>query len=96
MTIISCKKTKANIGCPLITDVIQVIIKQPATINISDDKVYIVPKGSIDTRLIPCNLADEFRVDKLEVIVSGEVLLTSRVAGEPCCEPAFGITEISK
>jgi len=74
----------------------RVITQKQAKINITGGRVYIVEKGTIDTRLVPCNLADEFRVNGLDVIVSGEVKVTPDVAGEPCCVPDIVITEISR
>ena len=37
---------------------------------------FIIQQGSIDERLRPCNLSDEFKVNNLQVIVSGLVKLS--------------------
>ena len=96
LIISSCKKDKKNTSCLPNAVTERVITQKQAKINITGGRVYIVEKGTIDTRLVPCNLADEFRVNGLDVIVSGEVKVTPDVAGEPCCVSDIVITEISR
>jgi hypothetical protein len=95
-----CRKAdKSNAAdCfPGITTVRQIVNKQ-AVIKLTATAagVYLVEQGSIDSKLIPCNLPMEFYHNDLLVTISGEVKLTSRVALEPCCSDNFVITKISR
>ena len=78
-TIISCKKdnnTNSNTDCfPNATTVRQITNGQ-ATVKAAGEKFYIVEQGTIDTKLNPCSLAQEFQVDNLQVTISGDVKLT--------------------
>ena len=99
MTIVgSCKKDKNTTGCfpgastiRTITNK-QAIIKVTATIN----PVYIVEQGSIDTKLIPCNLPKEFFQNDLQVFISGDVKSTPQDRPGPCCTENFVITKITR
>ncbi len=93
----SCKKDKEKEECfpgvatTRLIENKQAVIKLTATV----DPVYIVEQGSIDTKLIPCNLPLEFFQHDLQVIISGEVKTTDQ-AGRPCCQENFLITKITR
>jgi hypothetical protein len=94
----SCKKEKNSTGCfPGATTVRQItnkqaVIKVTATIN----PVYIIEQGSIDTKLIPCDLPIEFYQNDLHVVISGDVKSTLQGGPGPCCNENFVITRISR
>lgn len=93
----SCKKENvSNVDCFLYTSTVRQIINQPATIKIAGGLFYIVEHSTIDTKLIPCNLSQEFQISNLQVIVSGEVKSSITNAGEPCCSENFVIKKITK
>ena len=96
--ICSCKKDKANSNdCfPNVTTT-RTILNKPATIKLQPGGVfYIVEQGTIDTKLNPCNLTTEFKVDNLQVTITGEVKATIQGGPGPCCTDDFYITKISK
>ena len=94
----SSKKDRETTEClPNATTLRQIsnkeaVIKLTATIN----PVWIIEKGSIDSKLIPCNFPMEFYQDGLEVIISGEVKSTPQVEPGSCCTENFVITKISR
>lgn len=94
----SCKKDKETTQCfpnaPTVRQISnkQAVIKLTATVN----PVWIIEKGSIDTKLIPCNFPMEFYQDGLQVIISGEVKSTPQAGPGPCCTEKFVITKISR
>ena len=67
-----------------------------AIIKSAGGRFYIVEQGAVDTKLRPCNLAEEFQVDSSIVIISGDVKATVNTAFEPCCTEDFVITKIAK
>ncbi len=60
------------------------------------EPVYLVEEGTIDTRLIPCNLSPDFYKDGLVVRISGLVKTTVRNTMAPCCAENFVIVKISR
>ena len=58
--------------------------------------VRAVEQGSIDTKLLPCNLPMEFIQDGLQVVISGEVKSTPQSGFGPCCTENFVITKITR
>ena len=94
----SCKKDRNSTECfPGATTVRQItnkqaVIKVTAMIN----PVYIIEQGSIDTKLIPCNLPMEFYQNDLQVIISGDVKSRQQAGPGPCCDENFVITKISR
>lgn len=72
------------------------IMDAQATIKEVDGRFYIVEDGAIDTKINPCRLPTVFQVDKLPVIVSGDVKNTLQGESEPCCIEDFVISKISK
>lgn len=78
-------------GCPDEKTVRQVKDKS-AIIQKTGTQFYIVEQNTIATKLKPCNLPTEFRVDHLAVIVSGDVKSTIQNAIEPCRTNNFMIT----
>lgn len=98
MTILpSCKKdNNSNTDCFPNRSTVRQITNAQATVKKSGEKFYIVEQGSIDTRLNPCTLPQEFQVDNLQVTISGDVKSTLQGGPEPCCTENFTITKISK
>ncbi|MBC7650222.1 MAG: hypothetical protein H7101_00575 [Deinococcales bacterium] len=72
----------------------QVVNKQ-ATIQVINGQFYIIESNTIDEKLRPCNLAIDFQINNLQVIVSGNVKATPQI-GMPCCTQNFVITSITK
>ena len=98
MTIISsCKKdNNTNYDCFPNSSTVRQITNAQATIKAAGGKFYIVEQGSIDTKLNPCKLSQEFQENNLQVLVSGDVKLTLNGGPEPCCTENFVITKISR
>lgn len=93
----ACKKDDNSItDCFPNTIIVRQLINKQATIKWVVGKYYIVEQGVIDTRLNPCNLTQEFQVDNLQVIVSGDVKSTVQPGPGPCCGENFVITKITK
>jgi hypothetical protein len=93
----SCKKDEKTDSCFSGSPTVRQIVNQQATIKVTGTilGVYMVEQGSIDTKLIPCNLPQEFLQNDLQVIISGEVKSTPPGTG-PCCSNNFVITSISR
>lgn len=94
----SCKKKNLSSvdDCFPDTSTVRTVLNAEATIQLLNGEYFIIEKNTIDTRLYPCNLAQEFRIDKLPVIVTGEVKNTIRSGVGPCCTDHFVILKISK
>jgi hypothetical protein len=91
----SCKKDKNSTAeCFPGATTIRQIVNQPATIKQSNLQFYIVEKGSIDLKLIPCDLPVQFQVDNLAVTISGEVKAAAQQS--VCCTENFIIQKISR
>jgi hypothetical protein len=94
----SCKKDKNSTDCfPDVVTIRQIANKQ-AIIKVTAviKSVYIIEQGTIDTKLIPCNLPMEFYQNDLQVIISGDVKSTVQGLAEPCCNENFVITKINR
>jgi hypothetical protein len=92
-----CKKnTHAPENCFEDATTVRQITDKQARMVQSGEEFYIVEQGTIDTRLNPCNLAPAFRVNDMEVTVSGDVKATVRSSNSPCCTDDFVITSISR
>jgi hypothetical protein len=96
IVLVSCKKNKAeNSNCFSDVATTRVITDKQAFIYFANNQYFIVEKNTIDTRLIPCTLADEFKTNNLQRIISGEV--KNYIAdGGPCCAEGFIITKITR
>ncbi len=93
--LISCKKsTDKSTTCFSDVTTTRIITDKPAYIHFADNQYYIKEQFTIDTRLLPCNLADEFKVSGLLVTISGEV--KNSLPNNPCCTDNFVITKISR
>jgi hypothetical protein len=92
----SCKKNRTDPGCFAEDKTIRQIENKQAVIKLtaSADPVYIVEEGSVDTKLIPCNLPMEFYQNNLTVTISGNVKETRQ--GGPCCTYNFVIMKITR
>ena len=91
----SCKKDKVSSECFANATTVRVINNTQATIKDIGGNYFIIEQGSIDTRLNPCLLAQEYKINNLPVVISGEVKLTPGTF-EPCCTVNFVITKIEK
>ncbi len=97
LLIVSCKKNEEQSkDCFANEPTIRTLVNSQATIKKSNEAFYIIEQGSIDTKLDPCNLPEDFRVDNLQVIVTGKVKRNSRFGYGPCCTENFVIAKINK
>ena len=94
----SCKKeSDKKDDCFPDLPTLRYITNKPAIIkHLTGDTYYIAEQGTIDNLLIPCNLPEEFKINDLQVTISGEVKATSQAGPGPCCREHFIITKISK
>lgn len=94
----SCKKPhKKNDDCFPNAPTYRQILNKPAIVRQQSNSLfYIVEHGTIDTRLNPCNLATDFKIDNLQVTISGDVKTTFQVGPGPCCTENFVITKITR
>ena len=91
----SCKKEEVEFTeCFADALTVRQIQNQPAKIILVGSKFYIVEESTIDTRLGPCNLEQEFQVANLLVTISGDVKATLQEG--ICCTNNFVITKISE
>lgn len=85
----ACKKssnTNTEVDCHLLADQVTIrsLIMQPATIKQEGDLFFIAEDGTIDQKLRPCNLTQDFKVHNLKVVVTGEVKKPSLFSSY-CC-----------
>ena len=94
---LSCKKEEKKGDCFPGALTVRRLTDRPAVVKVTGTVyfAYLVEQGTIDTKLIPCNLPKEFLQDGLQVTVSGEVKASPQTSG-PCCAENFVITKISK
>ena len=93
--LISCDKNNDTVkSCFLEFVTTRTIVNKAASIRLMNNNYFSTEKGTIDTRLFPCRLADEFKIDGLAVIVSGDAKNT--LADGPCCVENFVIRKITK
>lgn len=93
----SCKKENKTNNCSPDIPTVRRIDNKPAVIKLTAtvNPAYIVEQGSIDTKLIPCNLPMEFFENDLRVVISGEVKPSAQQGGTCCTENLF-ITKITR
>lgn len=96
ITFNSCKKdNKQDRACFTDTANARKIINEQATIKLSGADFYMYEEGTIDNRLIPCNLTQDFQVNDLVVTISGYT--KTRNEGFPtCCTEILFITKITR
>ncbi len=94
---VSCKKQDKQEECFPDTATTRQITDKPAVIKVTAtvNAVYLVEQGTVDTKLIPCNLPKDYMQNDLNVIVSGDVKATAQGSG-PCCSENFFITKITR
>ena len=93
----SCKKNvSSTVDCFPNDITTRQITNKQATIKLTNGQFYIVEQGTIDTKLNPCNLTQEFRVDNLQVTISGDVKATVQGGPAPCCTDNFVISKITR
>jgi hypothetical protein len=91
---ISCKKSREIKTCFSDFATTRAIKDKAASVQFVNNQYYIIEQFTIDSRLLPCNLEDEFKVNGLAVTVSGEV--KNNVSDGPCCTENFVISIIKK
>ncbi|MFT3823129.1 MAG: hypothetical protein QM731_04380 [Chitinophagaceae bacterium] len=95
----ACKKSSSQPAsdnfCDELVNVTTVrsISMKLATIQKTGDEYYVIEENTIDTRLRPCYLPEELRVDKLQVVVTGEVKKTNHSA--VCCTDELLVIKIT-
>lgn len=96
--LISCKKSQSKQvpGCFANATTTRQISNKQATIRIDAGQALIVEDGIIDSRLLPCELQNDFKQDGLRVIVSGDVKNLVQSPSGPCCLYNFFITHITR
>jgi hypothetical protein len=96
-TVLSCKKNiDTPADCSAGSATTRLLVNKQATVKAVGSQFYIVEEGTIDTKLNPCNLTQEFKIHDLQVTVSGDVKATVQEPLKPCCTENFIITKISK
>jgi hypothetical protein len=95
-----CRKSKdvASDRCDNNRQTIRVITDRPAKVVVGATiyGAYYIEEGTIDTRLIPCEVPMEFMQHGLKVVISGEIKQRKARSGEPCCAEDIVITNIRK
>ena len=92
----SCEKKEVEkTDCFHIEATTRQIVNKQATIKLANNQFYIVENGAIDTKLIPCNLPQEFQINNLMVTISGDVKATLQNGGL-CCSENFVISNTVK
>lgn len=92
---ISCKKSsKQTTNCFSEITTMRTITDKLCSIRFTNNKFFIIEQLAIDTKLLPCNLPEEFKVNGLQVTVSGDI--KSNASDGPCCTENFVITKIVK
>ena len=91
----SCKKNETSKTDCFPNDITtRQIINKQASVKLTNGQFYIVEQGTIDTKLIPCNLTQDFQVDNLQVTISGDVKATAQGGSYSCCSENFVISKI--
>ena len=99
LTIVTCRKKNTDAtDCFSHTPTVRKIVNKSAVVKVTATiyDTYLVEQGTIDTKLIPCNLPQEFMQNDLLVVITGDVKQTTRVASEPCCADNFVIERITR
>jgi len=90
------KKEEPIVNCFSADKTVRTIASKMAKVVIVDQKVYLVEEDAIDGKLLPCRIADEFKVDGLSVRISGNVKQTPPVPFTFETTDNFELTNISK
>jgi hypothetical protein len=97
LLLLSCAKNQSSaLDCLQDEITVRNIVKAEATIIRTGELYYIIEQGTIDTRLLPCNLDPAYETDRLQVVISGMVKASAQIGPGPCCTENFVITFISK
>lgn len=92
----SCKKSNTlDRACFSDTANAGKLINKQAIIKLSGADFYIYEQGTIDTKLIPCNLPPNFQMNDLQVMISGYIK-PSKEEGNTCCTEILFITKITR
>ncbi len=97
-SIVSCKKSNDTTtkDCFVNSITLRTILNKQARVIKQGTAFYIIEQGTFDTKLNPCNLADEYKRENLIVSITGEVKATIQGGPNPCCTEDFYILKISK
>jgi hypothetical protein len=90
------KKANAPDNCYADNETVRVLNDKTLTVHGGNGSWHLTEEFTYDTRLYPCNLPTEFQVDKLVVLVSGNVKAIPETAQAPCCSDGLEITSIKK
>lgn len=91
-----CKKeTKMDADCFPDRPVVRTITNQPAVVVDGGTDFYLIEQGTIDLRLLPCNLPEAFQKNGLRVAISGRVKAIPE-GPRPCCAGIMALTSISQ
>lgn len=96
VSFVSCKKDTISPDCFSNVATLRQITNKPALIKYVEGQFYVVEYETIDTKLLPCNLPSEFRIDELKVNISGDVKLSINASTGPCCTENIIITKITR
>lgn len=81
---VSCKKESTlDQSCSNGDTVVREIVEAVATVHDAGGSFQIIEENTYDTRLLPCNLPEEFKVDQLQVVITGKTLATFQTG--ICC-----------
>ncbi|MBX3241078.1 MAG: hypothetical protein KIT80_16345 [Chitinophagaceae bacterium] len=97
--IFACKKQDESTECSPGKPILRTITGKKATVRITATAVmpvYLVEEGTIDSKLIPCNLPMDYYKEGLVVTISGRTQLAEPYTSFPCCIESLFITAISK
>lgn len=98
LALCACKKQSRSStdDCFPDTSTARYVTNGSAVVSEVSGEFYLIEQGTIDTRLRPCNLPDDFKTNGLAVKISGEVKSTYQSGVGPCCTENFVITKISR
>jgi len=96
----ACRKAddEPKTGCDATAQTLRHINNKFATVEVNATiiGVLLVEDNTIDSKLVPCNLPQEYVQHGLKVIISGDVKARKALTNEPCCKDAFVISKIAR
>lgn len=96
-SITACKKNKdAKADCYRDNAVRYEINNQLATVYQVNGEYYIAEQNTIDTRLFPCNLPEEFQQNNINIYITGQVKSLPYSNTRPAGDAALIITQITR
>lgn len=90
---VSCKKESGlDQSCGNGDTVEREIVEAVATVHDTGGSFQIIEENTYDTRLLPCNLPDEFKMNKLKVIITGKTFAVAQTG--ICCVEKLALQKI--